>query len=134
MKKIVLTHVEIDVKSVVIDVPVIYGDEEIPYDFPLRYGLKSERWRAVVDVDFGKIENWPEGKGTLSMTIKVCDSGTYTLLDQNGNRLKTIHDYVPNKLIPGEYGDYIKLVINEEGILTNWPKHPSLSDFYESND
>lgn len=125
MKAQVQKTVEVDVKSVVVDIPVRYEEEDIPNDFPLRVG---DRWKATIDVETGQIHDWPQGK-TGSFYMKVCDEGIYTLLDQEGNELAKIdEDYVPN-LIPGEYGDYVEFAIDENGIVTNWPKHPDFSNF-----
>ncbi len=50
---------------------------------------------------------------------KVVDTGTYVLLDEEDNVIKTIYDdYVPN-CIPNEYNDYIDLEI-QDGKITNW--------------
>ena len=117
---------EVDIKWVQMDLAVRYDDEDIPYDFPLR---KGDLWSAKVEIDTGKIEGWPQGK-TGEMYMKVCDEGSYWLMDADGNVIDAIErDYVPNSLIPGEYGDYVELNIDENGIITNWLKHPSLEDF-----
>lgn len=126
MKATIQTTKEVDVKWVKIDVAVRYDDEDIPYDFPLR---KGEIWSAIVQVDTGQIEDWPEGKSG-EMYMKVCDQGSYFLLDERGNTVDFIeNDYVPHGLVPGEYGDYINLKINEKGVITNWPKRPDFDDF-----
>lgn len=109
---------EVDVHTVVIDVPVRYGDEDIPFDAPGRTG---DAWRAVVLVDSGQIVGWPGG--ALYIYMKVCDEGVYTLHDADGNELGKIHqDYVPHGVVPGEYGDYVELDIDETGRIRNWPK------------
>jgi hypothetical protein len=60
---------------------------------------------------------------SVSVHVKVCDSGNYDLKDANGNVLKEIQDYVPS-FFPGEhYGDYLILDIDiETGMITNWVK------------
>ena len=42
-------------------------------------------------------------------------------------------DYVPNGLIPDsdDCGDYIRLRINSDGTIENWPENPDYSDFIE---
>ncbi len=127
MKATVMVQKEIDIKYLYISVPVRYDDEDIPYDFPLRNG---DNWSATVEVDTGKITEWPKGK-TGSMFMKVVDGGTYILRDESKNEVARIdEDYVPNSLIPGEYGDYIHLEIDENGVITNWLKNPSVDDFF----
>lgn len=129
-KKKVITEIdvknEVDIKTLVIEVPV--SDEDIAHDFPLREG---NVWKASVDIDDGCIAGWPEGyEGELY--LKVVDQGTYKLLDKDSEVIIELsNDYVPNNLIPGEYGDYIELHINGSGKITNWPSSPSFEDFFE---
>lgn len=126
MKVTVKTEEEVEIKFVKVNVAVRYGEEDIPNDFPLR---KGDMWSAIIDIDNGMILDWPKGtKGELYM--KVCDEGSYYLLDESGNTVLSIEeDYVPNELLPGEYGDYLDLDINEDGYINNWYSKPSLSDF-----
>lgn len=126
MKVTVKTEEEVEIKFVKVNVAVRYGEEDIPNDFPLR---KGDMWSAIIDIDKGMILDWPKGtKGELYM--KVCDEGSYYLLDESGNTVLSIEeDYVPNELLPGEYGDYLDLDINEDGYINNWYSKPSLSDF-----
>lgn len=127
MKFEVVTTTEVDVKFVVIDVPVKYDEEDMPNDFPFRSG---DQWRIVVDIETGKIQGWPKGViGDLYM--KVTDGGSYILQDaQNSELACIVEDYVPHGVVPGEYGDYIELDIDENGIITNWPKEPDVSEFF----
>ena len=55
-------------------------------------------------------------------------------MDEDKNVILSIEDdYVPNKLIPGEYGDYIVMDIDEEGkILGKW--NPRFTDFMDDED
>lgn len=66
---------------------------------------------------------------------KICDSGTYFLLDKDKKVICKIADYVPNGLIPeaDDYGDYIRLRINYDGTIENWPEKPNFSDFIENS-
>lgn len=116
MKVTILKPVEVDIDRVRVLLPVRYGTEDIPADFPLR---KGDTWSAEINMDDGSIIGWPEGKaGELYM--KVVDEGAYWLLDAAGNAIYGIADYVPHAFIPGEYGDYVHLIINDEGRVTNW--------------
>lgn len=122
---------EIEIKTVKIEVHVRYDDEDIPNDFPLR---KGDMWEAYVDTDTGQVMDWPVGKsGRLKM--KVCDEGSYTLYDHNGSIVAKIeNNYIPNDLIPGKYGDYIDLNIDSNGLITNWPKRPDASQFFNDDE
>ena len=127
MIKTVMVPKEIDFGFVGVSVAVRYGDDDMPHDFP---GRKGDMWHATIDIDEGVIRDWPAGiSGEFEM--KVCDQGEYRLLDREFNVVKHLLDsYVPNTLIPGEYGDYIHLKINEFGVITNWPANPDISDFF----
>lgn len=128
MKVTVTKPVEIDIATLRISVPVRYEDEDIPFDFPFRH---NDNWTAYVDVDAGRIAEWPKGK-TGDMHMKVCDAGEYTLFDRDGVTVAQRAGYVPHGLIPGEYGDYIILKIAEDGTITNWPKHPKFTEFFHT--
>mgnify|MGYP006214627153 CR=1 FL=1 len=54
-------------------------------------------------------------------------SGVMITAGTNEVVLSIEDDYVPNKLIPGQYGDYIVMDIDENGKIANW--RPNLSDF-----
>lgn len=121
----------VDITHVKMEVAVRYDEEDMPNDFPFREG---DMWKVLIEIETGKINDWPTGKAG-DIYMKVCDQGSYYLLDKDGNAVMSIEDdYVPNELIPGEYGDYIDLKINNKGIITNWPKHPSIIDFRKNED
>lgn len=131
MKAIIKVEKEVEIKYVKLQVAVRYDEEDMPSDFPHR---KNDFWSPTIDVDNGQILEWEKGR-SIDLHMKVCDDGSYYLLDGNKNLILSIEqDYVPNKLIPGEYGDYIIMNINENGIITNWKSNPSISDFTEDED
>ena len=131
MKTTVKIEKEVDIKTLLVQVPVRYGTEDIPSDFPLRIG---DVWTARIGVDDGIIDSWPQGQsGRLQM--KVCDEGVYKLLDEKGEEIAAIYqDYVPHGIISGEYGDYIDLIIDDSGRVTNWPKSPTFDEFFGDDD
>lgn len=125
MKFKIWKQVEIEVVFVEVHLPVRYGEEDIPNDFPLRTG---DMWNAVIEMSTGKILDWPIGQeGSLS--LKVCDEGVYVLFDAEQQELARKQDYVPS-CVPGRYGDYVELEINEHGYVTNWPKSPDIDEFF----
>lgn len=128
MKMTINKPTEIIIERIEVSLPVRYEEEDIPNDFPLR---KGDSWKAVIDIDTGKIRDWPIGKSGSIEYMKVCDSGVYTLLDDEGDVVAHLEYYVPHGIIPGEYGDYVTLHIDSDGIITNWPKAPDLSDFFD---
>lgn len=129
MKATVTRPVEIDIKFVRIAVPVNYGEEDMPKDFPFR-DRENDIWDVTVDIDTGKIENWPAGV-EHDLHMKVCDGGSYWLLDDKKSIVGCIDtDYVPHGVVPGEYGDYIVMQIKSDGTIANWPKWPNVSSFF----
>lgn len=90
-------------------------------------------WKPTIDLDAGKIENWPAGT-IANVHYKVCDAGVYALLDSERNVVKTIDGYVPNILWPAEpgYGDYINMSIGANGEIMDW--RVDLSDFEDGDD
>ena len=124
---------EVELKKVRVTIPIMYGDEDTPYDLPLRVG---DIWKADIDIDTGVIEGWPIGDNQpMRLFSKVVDRGTYELFDDTGEMVLSIYeDYVPNGLIPGNYGDYVDLEIDETGRITNWPTDPNFERFLPEND
>ena len=104
-------------------------DEEFT---PPMLNAEDQLLEFVIDLKEGKMLNWNYEGGYLRMWAKVCDSGSYTLLDSEKKPIWQIRGYVPNKLIPpfeNGYGDYIELAIEADGTVVDWPTKPDLSDF-----
>lgn len=137
MKTTVRIEKEVDIAFVFIDIAPRYigdgDDDDMPTDFPLLNADKTA-WVATVNIDTGEIQGWPAGE-KRSMHVKVCDAGTYKLIDREGVEIAArVNSYVPNGVVPGSYGDYVELEINENGIITNWPKHPDVSGFFSDDE
>ena len=99
-----------------------------------KYPLVSKNvWTGIINLRTHKVLNWKEEYGNLFFQAKVCDNGTYILLDSERNYLCKLQGYVPNKLIPesDDCGDYIRLRINYEGTIENWPDNLSFTEFIE---
>lgn len=126
MKITIQRPVEVEARTLSIVIPLDL--DETPPNFPLN---ESGLWKARIDIDTGRIVNWPEDRPEkFEMHEKVVDQGSYELLDENDKRLAFISDYVPNRVIPGEFGDYIEIEI-ENGAITNWRK-PTEEDLVDS--
>ena len=134
MKATITIKKEVEVKTCLVEARVRYWedgtvngvDDENGNLIPCRFG---DKWCPEIDIDNGKILNWTQGV-KAEVHYKVCDAGSYHLKDENGNIILSIeNDYVPNRLIPGDYGDYIIMDIAEDGTITNWNKNPSIEDF-----
>lgn len=72
----------------------------------------------------------------MYLQAKICDSGTYFLLDKDKKAICKIASYVPNGLIPDsdDCGDYICLKINSDCTIENWLENPDYSDFIEGSE
>lgn len=89
---------------------------------PLRVGAY---WQPVIELEGGRILNWPAGT-IASIHYKVCDDGEYALLDSQGKALAVRKGYVPDMLAVGEdgEGDYIILEVGSDGQIQDWqPPH-----------
>lgn len=131
MKVVVTKKVEVEIESILIEIEPRYigdgEDDDMPTDTPM---LEGKYWKAKVDVDTGKIENWPQGQ-EREIFVKVCDAGKYALIDKAGGFIaEIVNGYVPNGIIPGEFGDYMDLKIGADGIIKNWPKNPAFEAFF----
>ena len=82
-------------------------------------------WKPVIRLDHGVFVNWPLGI-TANIHYKVCDAGTYSLLDGDMQTVgKWTGDYVPNKFLchgDNGYGDYIIMKVDAEGFIQGYRK------------
>ena len=108
-------------------------DELYENEYPL---VSKGIWSGIINLKTHKLLNWKPEYGSLYLQAKVCDSGTYFLLDKDKKTICKIADYVPNGLIPevDDCGDYIRLRINEDGTIENWFEEPDFSDFMEDSE
>ena len=87
---------------------------------------ESDYWEIIIDLNEGKVLNWP--KGFLIKTYyKVCDDGEYVFLDENMQEVVNITQeynqyYVPDFLSIGDcgYGDYVYIDIDGNGNIENF--------------
>lgn len=111
---------------------------ECEEDFtPPMLNTDSQLLEFVIDLKEQKMINWDEENGYMRMWAKVCDSGTFTLLDEKKEPICQICGYVPNKLIPPfekGFGDYIELAIDADGTVRDWPETPDFSEFMEQGE
>ena len=108
-------------------------DELYENEYPL---VSKGIWSGIINLKTHKLLNWKPEYGSLYLQAKVCDSGTYFLLDKDKKTICKIADNVPNGLIPevDDCGDYIRLRINEDGTIENWFEEPDFSDFMEDSE
>lgn len=78
-------------------------------------------WAFLIDADTGLIKDWPKGT-TADIHYKVCDEGTYALLDSEMKEIASKDGYVPGVMCPGGegFGDYIIMNIDSDGMIQYW--------------
>jgi len=138
MKTTVEIKKEVEIKTLKVVAGVRYwedatvdGIEDEDGDLiPCRDG---DAWCPIIDIDSGIITNWTQGV-KADVHYKVCDSGSYYLLDAEGAVVLAIEDnYVPKMMCPKEngFGDYIIMEIDETGKIANWKQ--TLDGFSEED-
>lgn len=95
--------------------------KDIPNDdiYKMYYRKGQYRWQPIIDIDLGKIIDWPIGT-TACIHYKVCDDGIYTLFDSDMNEIFKADNYVPSFLGRDGYGDYIIMNVDEHGKIENF--------------
>jgi hypothetical protein len=86
---------------------------------PFRDG---DNWCPKIELETGKIVDWPQGT-TAHIHYKVCDDGDYKLLDECGNVVVHIDEYVPAIMSPGDSckcGDYVVMDVDAAGLVQKW--------------
>ena len=76
-----------------------------------------------IDVDERKILKWPEKGMHLKLCIKVCDTGSYSFSDKNGNTIYGTWGYAPNflEIANGSWdGDYIIFETDIHRYIKGW--------------
>lgn len=114
-----------------------YTDAWLDELYENKYPLVSKgMWSGIIDLKTHKLLNWKPEYGDLYLQAKICDSGTYFLLDKDKQVICRIAGYVPNGLIPevDDCGDYIRLKIKHDGTIENWLEKPDFSDFIEDSE
>ena len=91
---------------------------EVEYD---KYGHKKFYWTPTIDLENGVIVNWPKGV-KVHVFYKVCDDFECTVYDEYDNEVLHYEGYVPDFMSIEEegYGDYINMIIDENGCMQKW--------------
>lgn len=85
-------------------------------------GRHGDEWRFKIELETGKLVDWPAG-AIADVHYKVCDDGSYWLLDGDGNKIARREGYVPNTFLchgDNGYGDYIIMKINGDGQIEDY--------------
>ena len=98
---------------------IVNGQKDIEGKLiPFRNG---DMWQIWINLKEGRIMDWPRGT-TSNVHYKVCDAGSYSLVNTDLKTVIQIEGYVPSMLSPGKdgFGDYVIMDIDEEGMIANW--------------
>lgn len=120
---------EVEIWAMRIEIPA--QDIENVNDLPKEI-IRGDTLRLTFVIPQGIIIDWPPNVlGEYTIYGKVCDNGSYYLLDNNYEVISKIEeDYIPNRVIPGEFDDYINLKIRN-GKIQNMYKTFLFTDFPE---
>jgi hypothetical protein len=129
MKITVNFEKEVELKTLIVKAGVRYYEDAIVNGIADTNGdlipcKQGDVWCPVINIDSGIIMNWKQGV-QAEVHYKVCDAGSYYILDAEGNTILSIEDnYVPDMMCPKEsgYGDYIIMDIDENGQISKWKK------------
>jgi hypothetical protein len=138
MKFNIKVEKQVDIKYLHVCAEVLYWEDATVDDqtddegdlIPCR---RKNKWCPEIDIETGIITNWEKGK-VADVHYKVCDSGSYYLIDSNNEPVLSIeNNYVPRCLSPkgNGYGDYIIMDIDENGKIDGWKF--TLSGFQEED-
>lgn len=139
MKVTIKVEKEVDIKYCQVKAHVRYWEDATVDGMEDTEGTlipcrEGELWCPLINIETGQIINWSKGV-TAKIHYKVCDEGSYYLQDEDYNTHLSIEDnYVPDKLIPGEYGDYIIMDIDIDGQIMQWKTPANLSEFLKTDD
>jgi hypothetical protein len=109
------------------------GDLKKDYPALVKYNdyIGNPTIQLEIDINTGKVLNWPKGISQSFHTIKIVDTGYYRILDENGKEIVSYKGYVPDCL--GEYGDYLEFDIDENGMIEDWRFDQSDFDEIKNN-
>lgn len=100
--------------------------ESVPFKF-------GEFFSPLIDLEKGVVVDWPIGT-VADFHFKVCDSGSYFLLNGDGVEIgQIINDYVPSGVCHGDngYGDYIIFSVNTDGEIVGYKNKIDQLEFFE---
>ena len=86
----------------------------------------------IIDLQELKVPGW--NGGYLRMWGKIRSCAYYTLLDANMKPIWQLKGYVPSKLLPpyeDGWGEYLELVIEQDGSQKKWRTPLDFSEFIE---
>ena len=96
------------------------GKKVDPFDSkaPLLYS----DFHFTVDIDTGKILDWPDTKLYAKVYMRAIDTGSFDYFDKDDNKIYEEYGYVPDFLgiTSPAYGDTINFDTDVSGFILNW--------------
>lgn len=122
MKVQIKENKTVEVKFLAVDaIPFNWRDAEVngmdDFDGSLIPCREGDSWKPLINIDNGQITNWVKGI-IAEINYEVLDQGIYKLIDEKGNCIASIADYVPDALSPD--GDYMCIDIDKDGFIKDW--------------
>lgn len=81
------------------------------------HGFTGDTIFLEIDIDSGKVTNWPKNCPVDFHDIKIVDTGHYGLMDDNADTIVGYSGYVPACL---GGGDYLEFEIDENSYIVDW--------------
>lgn len=83
--------------------------------------IDGHQWRPIININTGKIINW-DAPIKCHVFAKVCDEFKCKIKGLNGEDIINYEGYVPSFMAIEDsgYGDYIDMIVEEDGIIKNW--------------
>lgn len=97
------------------------------------YGKKQLAWCPIIDLDNGRILNWPIGE-VAKIHYKSCDENVVIIKDRHGEEVKRYEGYVPRFLDPYRdgFGDYVIMEIDSNGYIRDFDN--DLDDIFDDEE
>lgn len=141
MKLRVVQTKEVEIKFLKVSATVRYWEDSSINGEPDEEGTltpfrKDTEWCPVIDIEEGIVVDWPKGM-EASFHFKVCDAGSYYLLDAEMNEHASIdNNYVPDGLCHGDtgFGDYIIFSVNGDGSIVDYSNKVNPEDWTEEEE
>ena len=95
------------------------------------YNQEDEQFDFTVNLKTGSLNNWIYAVD-FRIQAKMQDRATYTLMDEDMAPIVQISGCVPTGLVPQSSGcdiDSVDFIIDEDGVIADWPLEPDLSMF-----
>lgn len=107
--------------------------EELQATYPQIFKFYNNEWTIMlnIDIESGKVINWPLNCPFDFTNIKIVDTGTYVLHTELG--IIDYQGYVPDCLGEGGYGDYLTFEIDENSHIVDWKFNQEMFDKFMSN-